>query len=512
MSGHEEFAAAIDGLGGLEERRPQYRHDALEVYAGTVDDGSTGRAVELRAVPAGSGAAVEDAFSEVVQAWWSVSDVDGVVDLLRWGLEPRPWALIADGGEETLATAWETVDDAIATDTVTAVGEALSAASAEGVTHGNLRPAHVRLTGGEPAALVDDWGLGRAVAEAAGGTVVTGFTAPEQLEGSTADGGAVDTYGLAALAYFALTERPPFPEDRAAILGERPQPVSAFRPELPDAVDDLVMRGLRRDPDERPDGPGAFAAEFGETMAGGGTAAGGAAAGGAAAGGAAGGAAAGSTGAGAGTDAPAGDGTVSDDGTASGAGKGAGHGSAGDGAAGGAGGGEAGGAAAGGAAGTGDTAGGDPPDSPAPEEPLAESEPLAGDDAGLPGDEDAGPLGGDEPGPLDEDDPGPLGEDDPSPLGGDDAGPSSEDDSTAGGRVAPERDSQLAEPTPGDPSPPPGEPSAGEPSPHGPSAREAGPETKGGVAEPYPGTPARGRQEPARERQGQGRQSATGRG
>ncbi len=518
MSGYGEFSGAIDGLRGVEEVSPEYRHRALEVYAGILDEGDVARAVELRAAPAGTGPAVDDAFSQTVQSWWSVSDARGVVDLLRWGLDPRPWALVADDGEETLATAWEALDDQITTDVVTAVGETLAAASAEGVTHGNLRPAHVRLPESDPAARVDDWGLGRAVAEAEGGTFVTGFTAPEQLEDSTVEGVAVDTYGLAALAYFALTERPPFPEERAAILGERPQPVSEFRPDLPDAVDDLVMRGLRRDPDERPVGPGAFAAEFGDAMAGRGTAAGGTAAGGAAAGGAA----TGSSGATAGADAAAGDDTASGEGSTS------------DGVAGAASGAAAGGVAAGGAADTGgadgedtgggatgpgeagggqppDDAGAETPDSPVPEEPLAGSDPGGEDDSGPPGDEgtgppgdeDTGPLDGEDTGPLEEDDASPIGEEDPEPLeeddsepleeddseplSGDDTNPRSEDSSAPGGQRGAEPGSRPAGPTPEQPSPSPRESSDREPSPHGPPPREPTPGAEGGAAEPYAG-------------------------
>jgi len=433
MSGPGEFAGAIDGLREVEEVHPQYRHDALEVFAGVFEDRGATRAVELRAVPAGAGSTARDAFTGVAQSWWSVSDLDGVVDLLRWGVEPRPWVLVADDGGETLATAWETIDDGTATDTVTAVGETLAAASTEGVMHGNLRPAHVRLP--EGAVLVDDWGVGRAVAEAGGGAFVTGFTAPEQLDGSATDGAAVDTYGLAAVAYFVLTERPPFPEQRAAVLGERPQPVSAFRPDLPGAVDDLVMRGLRRDPDERPDGPGAFAAEFRDAMAGegGGTAAGGAAAGGAAAGGATAGAA----------DAPAGDEPTDRGGSVAGE-----ENEDGDGV-----GGAVGGAAAGGAAGgTAEASGEDQGAGPSgatgaaggagPDDTGAESSPDPGGDGEAPGEsaslpeEDAGPLAGggdgpptgDDSGPLAGESSGPLAENDPEPPVAEDTGPLVDDE------------------------------------------------------------------------------------
>ena len=409
MSGYREFIGVIDGLRGLEKVSPEYRHRALEVYAGTFRGGGVTRAVELLAPPAGAGPGVEDAFSEVLQSWWSASDADGVVDVLRWGLEPRPWVLVVDDGDETLATAWAALGDGTVANTVRFVGETLAAASAEGVTHGNLRPAHVRLPEDEPAARVGDWGLGRAVAHAEGGTFVTGFTAPEQLEGSTVDGEAVDTYGLAALAYFALAERPPFPEERAAILGERPRPVSAFRPDLPDAVDELVMRGLDRDPEERPDGPGAFAAEFEGAMTGdGGDATGaGTAAGGAAVGGAAG------SGPDSGSEAPG------DERRGSEAHEGA-----------------------------------EPepdPGSATPEEPPADPEPVADDESGPLADDGAGAGAGSDTEPLAGDDGGPL-EDDSGPPG-EDAGPLEDDGGSLAADSGPLADEGTGPPAGGEESP-----------------------------------------------------------
>ncbi|HEU5075677.1 MAG TPA: serine/threonine-protein kinase [Polyangiaceae bacterium] len=68
----------------------------------------------------------------------------------------------------------------------------------------------------------------------------------------------VDVYGLAAVIFRALANRPPFVGDpitllRLATTGERPS-LHALRPDLPAKVDDWVQAALAASPDERFDG------------------------------------------------------------------------------------------------------------------------------------------------------------------------------------------------------------------------------------------------------------------
>src|SRR6185503_19257287 len=66
-----------------------------------------------------------------------------------------------------------------------------------------------------------------------------------------------DIYSLGCMAYELLTGKPPF-ADRAparmlaAHISEMPVPVAALRPDVPPALDQLVMRCLEKDPALRP--------------------------------------------------------------------------------------------------------------------------------------------------------------------------------------------------------------------------------------------------------------------
>ncbi|WP_327009895.1 hypothetical protein OHA72_23285 [Dactylosporangium sp. NBC_01737] len=80
--------------------------------------------------------------------------------------------------------------------------------------------------------------------------------APEQTVGADTAGGpdtAVDVYRFAALLYATLTGYPP---DRP------PLPVGASCPDVPQALDDLLLCGLNADPALRPAGLEPFAAEL----------------------------------------------------------------------------------------------------------------------------------------------------------------------------------------------------------------------------------------------------------
>ena len=81
------------------------------------------------------------------------------------------------------------------------------------------------------------------------------FLAPEQAAGDTIDG-RTDIYALGALAYFLLTGRPPFTAKTtvkllAAHLYETPEQPSRLRPEIPVALEAIVLRCLAKKPDER---------------------------------------------------------------------------------------------------------------------------------------------------------------------------------------------------------------------------------------------------------------------
>src|SRR6185437_3411393 len=77
------------------------------------------------------------------------------------------------------------------------------------------------------------------------------FAAPEQIKMESIDAQS-DLYSVAATLYFLLTGRAPFQTDDAMatlarIVSDDPPPMRSVRPDLPPALDKVVLRGLDRD-------------------------------------------------------------------------------------------------------------------------------------------------------------------------------------------------------------------------------------------------------------------------
>jgi len=144
------------------------------------------------------------------------------------------------------------------------VASALDAAHDARLVHRDVKPANMLLDArpGRPEHVyLSDFGLSK-TALAGRGLTSTGqflgtphYSAPEQLEGLPVDGRA-DQYGLAAAAFEFLSGRPPFARDEVmaviyAQLSDPPPSLTARRPELPAAVDDVFARALAKRPRDR---------------------------------------------------------------------------------------------------------------------------------------------------------------------------------------------------------------------------------------------------------------------
>ncbi|MCW0214572.1 MAG: serine/threonine protein kinase [Pseudonocardia sp.] len=170
---------------------------------------------------------------------------------------------------------------AAAVSVVSQVASALDAAHAEGLVHRDVKPSNILLSGvsgdeidpGSVFAYLFDFGIASSVSDEAAdeshltrtGTVPgsLAYLAPERFRGITADR-RVDVYALACVLYQALTGRQPFEGDLPALmhahLNVDPQPVSGTRPDVPTALDQVVARGMAKDPDDRFPSAGALAA------------------------------------------------------------------------------------------------------------------------------------------------------------------------------------------------------------------------------------------------------------
>lgn len=146
---------------------------------------------------------------------------------------------------------------------------ALAAAHRAGMVHRDIKPENV-LIGLDGSVRVADFGLVRAAASAGttSGDVILGtvaYLSPEQVTTGAADARS-DVYAAGVVLYEMLTGRPPYVGDTPLSIAYRhvnddvPAP-SELVPELPPALDNLVLRATRRDPSQRPDNAAGFRAE-----------------------------------------------------------------------------------------------------------------------------------------------------------------------------------------------------------------------------------------------------------
>lgn len=157
---------------------------------------------------------------------------------------------------------------------------ALAEAHAAGLVHRDLKPGNVivaTLGGQRDVAKLLDFGLVHDLSAVAGERLTqTGmvlgtpaYMSPEQAAGESTVDARGDVYSLGAVAFFALTGRPPFEGNTmgqvlSAHRTEPPPPLTALRPDMPPDLAAVVARCLAKDPRDRFQSAGELDHAFGQ--------------------------------------------------------------------------------------------------------------------------------------------------------------------------------------------------------------------------------------------------------
>ncbi|MBK7642368.1 MAG: protein kinase [Planctomycetes bacterium] len=138
--------------------------------------------------------------------------------------------------------------------------EGLDAAHRAGVLHRDVKPSNC-FVNEDGHVKVGDFGLSRSLDTDVQLTQSGAFlgsplyAAPEQVKGRKVDERS-DMYSAAATLYALLTLKTPYGgsnlgEVLSRILTEPPEPPRAHRPEIPRALEKVILRAMRREPDDR---------------------------------------------------------------------------------------------------------------------------------------------------------------------------------------------------------------------------------------------------------------------
>lgn len=146
------------------------------------------------------------------------------------------------------------------------IAAALDAAHGAGVMHRDIKPGNILLTSADFAYLVD-FGIASATTDekltSMGSTIGTWrYMAPERFTSRDLSSSS-DTYALACVLYECLTGSPPYPGKGPSVMtAHLTQPVplpSATRSGIPGALDEVIARGMAKDPVDRYPTAGALA-------------------------------------------------------------------------------------------------------------------------------------------------------------------------------------------------------------------------------------------------------------
>jgi serine/threonine protein kinase len=154
------------------------------------------------------------------------------------------------------------LEPARAARTAAQIASALEMAHEKGLVHRDIKPSNVILTS-EGHAYLTDFGLAKRADTAAGLTAAAqmlgtvDYVAPEQIEGSEPDARG-DVYSLGCVLFEMLVGEAPFADQKGGMakmwaqVNAEPPSVRERRPDVPQALEDVIRLAMAKAPAARP--------------------------------------------------------------------------------------------------------------------------------------------------------------------------------------------------------------------------------------------------------------------
>jgi beta-lactam-binding protein with PASTA domain/tRNA A-37 threonylcarbamoyl transferase component Bud32 len=186
-----------------------------------------------------------------------------IVAIYDWGQEGGTYFIVMEYVEgQSLRDLIRTegpLEPGQAADIAAEIASALAFAHRSGVVHRDVKPGNVLLTQ-NGSVKVTDFGIARA--GTSDGLTQTGsvmgtatYFSPEQAQGLAVDGRS-DVYSVGVVLYEMVTGVPPFTADSPVSVAykhvrEEPVPPSQRNPQVPPALEQIILSALAKDPDHR---------------------------------------------------------------------------------------------------------------------------------------------------------------------------------------------------------------------------------------------------------------------
>jgi serine/threonine protein kinase/tetratricopeptide (TPR) repeat protein len=202
----------------------------------------------------------------------------GIVRYVGHGLTPEgehwlamEWLEGEDLGERLLRAP---VNGADSIALMQRTAEVLAFAHAKGLVHRDIKPSNLFLVGKQVERIkLLDFGIARPSSETRRLTQTgvllgtPGYIAPELVQGPPSHDPRTDLFSLGCVLFECLTGVPAFEGTHpmavlAKLLLQEAPRVRQHRPDVPEALDDLVARLMAKDPEKRPSGAGEVAEEL----------------------------------------------------------------------------------------------------------------------------------------------------------------------------------------------------------------------------------------------------------